>query len=312
MVSDCAAPCARHALPRVSAAEVARRCAAFARTVRRALADGGRPEAAAHRRRDHARALLAALDIHLDIRPAGSADARQDDAAVPLRVPPGRSGGPGSLIVANHISWLDIPALLAVEPVILLAKREVGGWPVVGGLARGAGTHFIDRGNPRQLPHIVDELSELLASGRSVAVFPQATTWCTASGGAFRRATFQAAVDAGAPVRPVTVEYTQHGAASTVAAFCGEDTFASSLRRVITARGLAVRVTVHPPLLPGRPGTGDRRALAARAQALVQGTGLPDRGLPGPRPGITRQPEHPAVPGTPAARRPDSPAGHRV
>ncbi|MFI7103647.1 lysophospholipid acyltransferase family protein [Streptomyces sp. NPDC050161] len=305
----------------MSAAEVAGRCAAFARTVRRALADGGRPEAQ-DGRRGHARALLAALDIRLDFRPdahpAEAAPARQDGAdgaGGPLRVP---SGGPGSLIVANHISWLDIPALLAVEPVTLLAKREVGGWPVVGGLARAAGTHFIDRGSPRQLPRVVDELAELLASGRSVAVFPQATTWCTASRGAFRSATFQAAADAGAPVRPVTVDYTQHGVASTVAAFCGDDTFAASLRRVITARGLGVRVTAHPPLLPGHPGTGDRRALAARAQALVQGTAPPGRGLPGPREAAARQPEHPAVPRATAARpgvparRESGPAGPRT
>ncbi|MFI0904826.1 lysophospholipid acyltransferase family protein [Streptomyces sioyaensis] len=250
--SDCTPDCAAHAVPRVPATVVARRGAVFAHTVRRALTDGTRL-ADPVRLRAHAAALLEALGIRIE----GAAALRAGD-------------GPGTLVVANHISWLDILALLAVEPVTLLAKREVGGWPVVGGLARRAGTHFIDRTNPRRLPDSVHQVAELLGSGRSVAVFPQATTWCTAEQGAFRRATFQAALDAGAPVRPVTLDYTQQGLPSTVAAFCGEDTFAGSLRRVLAARGLTIRVTAHPALTTA-DGDLDRRELAALAARAVRG-----------------------------------------
>ncbi|MFI9358117.1 lysophospholipid acyltransferase family protein [Streptomyces lydicus] len=257
--SDCTPGCAAHALPPLPATDVVRRSAGFAHRVRRALTDGARL-AEPPRLRAHAGALLDALGIRLD-GPAPGAGA--------LTCP---GGGPGTLLVVNHISWLDIPALLAVEPVTVLAKREVGGWPVVGGLARRAGTHFIDRTNPRQLPYVVRELVELLGSGRSVAVFPQATTWCTVDRGAFRRATFQAALDAGAPVRPVTVAYTQQGLPSTVAAFCGEDTFLASLRRVLAARALTVRVTAHPSLTTaGRDPGLDRRELAALAARAVLG-----------------------------------------
>ncbi|MGA5564809.1 lysophospholipid acyltransferase family protein [Streptomyces platensis] len=255
--SDCTPDCAVPALPRVPATRIARRGAAFARTVRRALTDGERM-AEPGRLRTHARALLDALDIPVEGAAALTA-----------------GGGTGTLVVVNHISWLDILALLAVEPVTLLAKREVGGWPVVGGLARRAGTHFIDRTHPRRLPHTVREVSELLAAGRSVAVFPQATTWCTAEAGTFRRATFQAAIDAGAPVRPVTLDYRQQGLPSTVAAFCGEDTFAGSLRRVLAARALTVSVTAHPVLWPLDGGL-DRRELAAlAARAALGGRPVP-------------------------------------
>ncbi|WP_407553487.1 lysophospholipid acyltransferase family protein [Streptomyces sp. Pv4-95] len=273
--SDCTPACATHAVRRVPATVTARRCAAFAHAVRRALTDGERMADPVRLRR-HARALLTALGIRLEGPAAGALRAAADTrtretrlGTAPAARPPA-PGGPGTLVVVNHISWLDIPALLAVEPVTLLAKREVGGWPVVGGLARRAGTHFIDRGNPRELPGTIVELSELLASGRSVAVFPQATTWCTGDRGAFRRATFQAAIDAGAPVRPVTLSYAQHGLPSTAAAFCGEDTFASSLRRVLTARGLTIRVTAHPPLSAPESGH-DRRTLAALAGTAVMG-----------------------------------------
>ncbi|MGX1761571.1 lysophospholipid acyltransferase family protein [Streptomyces lydicus] len=273
--SDCTPDCAAHALPRVPATRTARRGAAFARCVRRALTDGERMADPA-RLRAHAASLLDALGVRVEGAAALTAGDRVGDGSGP-------GSGPGTLIVINHISWLDILALLAVEPVTLLAKREVGTWPVVGGMARRAGTHFIDRTSPRRLRHTVREVSELLGSGRSVAVFPQATTWCTADRGSFRRATFQAALDAGAPVRPVTLHYTQQGLPSTVAAFCGEDTFAASLRRVLAARALTVRVTAHP-VLNAADGFWDRRELADRAARAVLG-GRPEPGavaMPGP------------------------------
>ncbi|WP_336053010.1 lysophospholipid acyltransferase family protein [Streptomyces sp. CA2R101] len=309
--SDCTPDCAAHALPRVPATRIARRGAAFAHGVRRALTDGERM-ADPVRLRAHAASLLDALGVRVEGAAALTAGGRDGDGVssgggtspgsglgtangAGLGTGPGlgtangagpgtaKGPGPGTLIVINHISWLDILALLAVEPVTLLAKREVGTWPVVGGLARRAGTHFIDRTSPRRLRHTVREVSELLGSGRSVAVFPQATTWCTADRGSFRRATFQAALDAGAPVRPVTLHYTQQSLPSTVAAFCGEDTFAASLRRVLAARDLAIRVTAHP-VLNAADGFWDRRELADRAARAVLG-GRPEPGavtVPGP------------------------------
>lgn len=255
--SPCSPSCVSHAADRLPATRIARRYAAFSRAIMSALLRGDRiggPEAL----RSTAAAMLDALDIRLEVAGDRTLSA------------PGRTG---TLVVANHISWLDIIALLAVEPVVMLAKREVGTWPVVGPLAKRAGTMFIDRGSLRQLPGRVREMADRLRSGQSVMVFPQGVTWCAGTGGSFRRATFQAALDAGAPVRPVSLDYVQHGAPTTVAAFVGEDDFGTSLRRVASATGLTVRVHTHPPLLPAR-GTDDRRTLAARAQATVCGAQL--------------------------------------
>ncbi|KAA6224378.1 1-acyl-sn-glycerol-3-phosphate acyltransferase [Streptomyces albofaciens JCM 4342] len=243
-----------------------------------------------------AAAVLRALGVRVAVTVPGAADApgayggaraaggpgtygspRAAPAPAPGRGPlsvPRPPDGPGTLIVADHISWLDVLTLLAVEPVTVLAKREIGRWPLLGPLARKAGTRFIDREGLRTLPHVVAELAGLLREGRSVLVFPQGTTWCSAAAGRFRRATFQAAVDAGAPVRPVTVAYAQHGMPSTVAAFLGDEGFGRSLHRVAAAGGLTVRVTVHPPLEPA----GDRRVLAERAQHVIRAGEPPAHG----------------------------------
>lgn len=272
----CPASCAAQPDPRVPPGELALRYAALAYTLSRAVARGGRL-AQPRVLRGEARAVLGALGVRLEVVRAEAvrAEAARSEAVRGGRLSAGGRGA-GTLVVANHISWLDVVALLAVEPVSVLAKREVGRWPLIGTLARRAGTRFIDRErSPRRLPYAVAELARDLRGGTSVLVFPQATTWCTAGGGGFRRAAFQAAVDAAAPVRPVTVEYRQGGATVTAAAFLGEEDFTASLRRVAAASDLTVRVTLHDPLT----GT-DRRTLAEAARRAVAGVAAPLAGRP--------------------------------
>jgi 1-acyl-sn-glycerol-3-phosphate acyltransferase len=181
----------------------------------------------------------------------------------------GRMPRRGALIVANHVSWLDVLVLAAHTPASLLAKQEVGDWPVIGWLARAAGTVFVDRSRPRSLPATIATVAGALRGGRSVAVFPEGTTWCGRTGGRFRPAVFQAAIDVGAPVAPVTLRFgLADGSGTTIAAYIGDDTLLASVLRVVSARGLVVTAVAHPALYPA-PGAS-RRVLAGAAQAVVQ------------------------------------------
>jgi 1-acyl-sn-glycerol-3-phosphate acyltransferase len=195
----------------------------------------------------------------------------------------GRLPRRGALIVSNHVSWLDVLVLLAYAPTRLLAKREVRSWPVIGAIGAAAGTVFIDRDRPRTLPTTVTDVADALRAGHIVAAFPEGTTWCGRSGGRFRSAVFQAAIDAGVPVAPMTLTFKLgNGAATTVAAYIGEDTLLASVRRVLVARGLLVTLRAHPALHPV-PGAS-RRALARAAQAVVAGTPAPI--IPAPEPAV--------------------------
>ncbi|MFD9391935.1 lysophospholipid acyltransferase family protein [Streptomyces sp. NPDC060000] len=174
--------------------------------------------------------------------------------------------GTGLLLVANHISWLDIPLLAAVRPARMLAKDEIRRWPVAGALVARGGVLFIDRDRLRALPATVARIADALRAGQAVAVFPEGSTWCGRAQGHFRRAVFQAALDAGVPVQPVHIRYRDRdGAAGTAAAFVGDDPLLVSLWRVVSARGLMAEVEVRPVLAPGSH--PDRRTLAAAAAA---------------------------------------------
>ena len=178
-------------------------------------------------------------------------------AGVRVRITGAAPPGGGVLLVANHISWLDIPLLAAVRPARMLAKTEIRRWPVAGPLAA--------RDRLRALPQTVARITATLRAGAAVGVFPEGSTWCGRAQGEFRRAVFQAALDAGVPVQPVRLRYRlADGSPGTAAAFVGDDPLLASLWRVASARHLVAEVDVRPLIPPGA--YPDRRSLARAAQ----------------------------------------------
>ena len=184
-----------------------------------------------------------------------------------------------ALVVANHISWLDVLVILADTPARMLAKQEVRQWPVIGGLAAALDTIFVDRGRPRRLPETVAAVSAALRAGAVVVVFPEGTTWCGARMGRFRPALFQAAIDAAVPVVPVRLGYQlsrsaaagepgDPSAGTSLAAFVGAETLWVSWWRVITANGLGVSLQALPGIDARQ---GSRRHLATAAHTAVDG-----------------------------------------
>ncbi|MFC4529775.1 lysophospholipid acyltransferase family protein [Sphaerisporangium dianthi] len=220
------------------------------------------------------RVFLRVLGVRLEVRQGytmlGGA------ALTPVAAPePGAAAererrGAGVLLVANHISWLDPIVVAAITPCLALAKSEIAAWPLIRSLVAASGAIFIDRERLSALPGTVRALADALRAGRSVVAFPEGTTWCGRRGGPFRRAVFQAAIDAGAPVRPVALRFRDRaGQLATGPAFVGDDTLPASLARVVSAKGLVVEVTVFPVI--AHTGGLTRRALAGLAQATVLG-----------------------------------------
>jgi 1-acyl-sn-glycerol-3-phosphate acyltransferase len=198
-------------------------------------------------------ALVRAFGVRIEVH----GDAR-------FQATPGR----GVLVVSNHVSWLDSLVLDAVQPMAMVAKLDIKGWPLLGKLISAAGSVFIDRERLTRLPATVSDLSEALRNGLAIGTNPEGTTWCGLSSGRFRPALFQSALDAGVPVRPVALRYrVADGTTARPAAFVGTEDLVTAMRRTLRLRGLVVEVHVLPEIAPGRADT--RRELALMAEAEV-------------------------------------------
>ncbi len=176
---------------------------------------------------------------------------------------------PGAtLIVANHISWLDIAAIHAAAPhARFVSKADVLSWPLLGWLIRNAGTLFIERERKRDAVRVVHAVAEALKAGDTVAVFPEGTTGTGPELLPFHANLLQAAVATATPVQPVVLRFSDpRGPFSEAVTFIGDTTLLQSLWRVASAQGLAVSVELLPSV-----GTrhADRRALAAHLHELV-------------------------------------------
>lgn len=111
------------------------------------------------------------------------------------------------LVVANHSSWIDIPALFRAlpRPVAFLAKSELGRVPLLGAYIRGMGMVLVDRSRRRSATASVADAAGLLASGRTVVSFPEGTRSRDGRLGRFRSGAFGAALATGVPVVPVAL-----------------------------------------------------------------------------------------------------------
>lgn len=186
------------------------------------------------------------------------------------------SGRPAerALLVANHVSWLDIPLLGAQGSVAFLSKAEVRRWPVIGWMAAVAGTLFIERGAHRFAQAIAAVRARLLA-GQAVVVFAEGTT---SDGTGVRRflPRIFAVVQPPGPdhthqaehiqLQPVALRYGRGPRPDTIAPFIDDTTLAHHLWQVLKHPGIAVRVSFLPPIdTRGR----DRRRLAESARTAI-------------------------------------------
>ena len=174
----------------------------------------------------------------------------------------GEAPAPGPvLVVANHLSWLDILVMNAARPARFVSKSDVKHWPLLGSLITGAGTLYIERDNRRDAMRVVHHMVESLRDGDVVAVFPEGTTGDGRELLPFHANVLQAAIAAPAPIQPVSLVYLDaaSGARSDAPVYVGDMTLLASLWRTFVSPPLvAVVCTGVPEGAAGR----DRRAWA--------------------------------------------------
>jgi 1-acyl-sn-glycerol-3-phosphate acyltransferase len=175
---------------------------------------------------------------------------------------------PGSLVVANHVSWLDAVALHAALPVAIVAKSDARRWPLLGRLLERNDTVLVGRRPSRDLRRVNREIAARLARGESVAAFPEGTTTNGARVLPFRPALFQPAVAGGHPLHAFAVVYLDGaGARCAEAAYIDDMNLWQSLWRIAAVRSLRIELRCCGV----RASAGlHRREAATLARARVQ------------------------------------------
>jgi 1-acyl-sn-glycerol-3-phosphate acyltransferase len=170
-----------------------------------------------------------------------------------LRIRVVASGPPpaaGGLVVANHISWLDIPVLYAQAGTRFVSKSEVQSWPIAGWLADAAGTFYLRRGAHASRP-LLARMVPFLRSGGSVVIFPEGTTTTGEEVRPFHPRLFAAAIESGRAVQPVALRYGPGADGACLAPFVGDDDLVGHILRLLRNTGtLEARVVFGAPLDP--------------------------------------------------------------
>lgn len=186
---------------------------------------------------------------------------------VTLQALPGASAATQVLVVANHVSWLDIFVIHASHPCRFVAKAEIRAWPAMGWLAARSGTLFIERGSRNALRQVFKALVEMLRQRQRVVFFPEGTTSLQGSLLPFHANLFEAAIDAEVVVQPYALAYrSADGAHHAAIEYVGETTFVDSLLRILAAPPITAQLTCLAPIATDG---AHRRELALAAQQAV-------------------------------------------
>ena len=178
------------------------------------------------------------------------------------------------LIVANHVSWLDIPVLSAAARVSFVAKKDVANWPIFGTLAHLQNTVFVDRERRHSTGQSRNEMLHRLKAGETLVLFPEGTSNNGRRLQPFKSSFFAAAEGIHIPIAPVTLVYqSQHGLPLTLRqwpgiAWYGDMNLLPHLWQALKGGPLEVRVIFHPALSLAE--LGHRKALAAAAQKAIK------------------------------------------
>ena len=192
---------------------------------------------------------------------------------VTVRIHPGQSFSAmftsPQLLVANHVSWLDVLVIQSLQPSVFVAKKEVRAWPVVGAIAHACEVVFVDRGSPSSARKMVTEVTQALAHGHCVTGFPEGTSTEGHDVRMFHTNLFEAAIERSVDVQPVALRYVHAttGEHCTVAAFVGEIGFIESLHKVMCAPSITVNLNMGEPISSQGH---SRRTLALLSHASVR------------------------------------------
>lgn len=174
------------------------------------------------------------------------------------------------MLVANHVSWIDIFIINAQRATSFVAKAEIRSWPVVGWLVYQVGTIFIVRGQRSAAVEVNAKMAELFKQDVAVGLFPEGTTSEGFSILPIKNSLFEGAMRARVPIQPVCLIFRHKGQRSGHVAFVGEQTLVANIWVLLSSRDVSVTVRFLPPVTQaGQEVLESRNEIGARVHATL-------------------------------------------
>ncbi|MFK8012251.1 MAG: lysophospholipid acyltransferase family protein [Marinicellaceae bacterium] len=160
---------------------------------------------------------------------------------VPLKDP--------AFMVANHVSWLDIPVIHSFKLAGFVAKEEISRWPFLGWAIKSGETLFIKRGKHESRKLVLKTIEDRLKQNRSIAVFPEGKATNGDKLSRFHRQLMHAAVETQTPIQAVAIKYiNKDGTRNKKVCFMGEEKFIINVFRIISLPTCHVEITFCEPI----------------------------------------------------------------
>lgn len=179
----------------------------------------------------------------------------------------------GYLMVANHISWLDIHVINSLKPMIFVAKSDVAQWPIFGWIAQKIGTIFIRRDKLSDLKRVIQLIQSKIHQRQAICIFPEGTSSDGRQVLEFRSNLFEVVSHTPHQIIPLAIQYQEDGMYSDRAAFIGDMGLIDSIGRVMQSNSLVADVYLAPPIDADK----SRQELAILSREAVLASKLFDR-----------------------------------
>lgn len=165
------------------------------------------------------------------------------------------------LVVANHVSYLDIMVLSSLHPFVFITSVEMGSNPFLGDITRMGGSLYTNRKTLVSLPREIEKFALAIREGFNVVLFPEGTSTDGSDLRPFRSSLFETAIKAEADILPICIKYTKidseprSEANRDLVCWYGDMSFAPHFMKLL---GHSIEAEIHI-LEPIACGTGQRR-----------------------------------------------------
>lgn len=170
------------------------------------------------------------------------------------------------LVVANHISWLDIPVIFSLKPIAFVSASDVKTWPIIGMLAKISGAIFLDRNRKSSLIEVIQAMNHHFKNEKlSICIFPEGITSNGYQVLPFKSNLFQSAFESNKLLLPLSIKYKENNVLTNRTSFHGSTTLFQSFKRIAKSNVIEVVVDIGHPVRPSQ----SRKDLSLKIQEAI-------------------------------------------